>query len=171
MDSSLLDSRVCYPADWSITGAGLSPARKAAVLGCTVVPIEAAAFRYLDDRALLAALDRARLRAVHGEGLMTTPAMVDEPGIDQVALRGAWQCWRDECEGSLSDLAPDEPGRQLYEQVRDGAVRRVFGPSIEQYAADVAEVIRDGLEHGLVRRAFGFDQIRLVLHRRELPDG
>jgi hypothetical protein len=36
---NLLDSRVCYPADWSIAGAGLSPARKAAVLGCTVVPI------------------------------------------------------------------------------------------------------------------------------------
>ena len=26
----LLDSRVCYPADWSIAGAGLAPARKAA---------------------------------------------------------------------------------------------------------------------------------------------
>jgi hypothetical protein len=31
----LLDSRVCYPADWSIAGAGPSPARRAAVLGCT----------------------------------------------------------------------------------------------------------------------------------------
>ena len=31
----LLDSRVCYPADWSIAGAGLSPARKTAVVGCT----------------------------------------------------------------------------------------------------------------------------------------
>jgi hypothetical protein len=35
----LLDSRVCYPADWSIAGAGLSPARKAAAVGCTVVEI------------------------------------------------------------------------------------------------------------------------------------
>ncbi|MGD0947622.1 MAG: hypothetical protein ABSA52_09335 [Candidatus Binatia bacterium] len=33
-----------------------------------VVPIEAAAFRDFDDSALLAALDRARRRAVHGEG-------------------------------------------------------------------------------------------------------
>jgi hypothetical protein len=31
----LLDSRICYPADWSIAGAGLAPARRAAVLGCT----------------------------------------------------------------------------------------------------------------------------------------
>jgi len=30
----LLDRRVCYPADWSIAGAGLPPARRAAVLGC-----------------------------------------------------------------------------------------------------------------------------------------
>ena len=27
----LLDSRVCYPADWSTAGAGLAPARKAAL--------------------------------------------------------------------------------------------------------------------------------------------
>jgi len=33
----LRDSRVCYPADWSIAGAGLSPARKTAAVGCTVV--------------------------------------------------------------------------------------------------------------------------------------
>jgi hypothetical protein len=33
----LHDSRVCYPADWSIAGAGLSPARKTAVVGCTVL--------------------------------------------------------------------------------------------------------------------------------------
>ena len=32
----LLDRRICYPADWSIAGAGLSPARKAAAVGCTV---------------------------------------------------------------------------------------------------------------------------------------
>ncbi len=31
----LFGSRVCYPADWPIAGAGLSPARKAAVIGCT----------------------------------------------------------------------------------------------------------------------------------------
>jgi hypothetical protein len=31
----LLDSRICYPADWSIAGAGPSPARRAAALGCT----------------------------------------------------------------------------------------------------------------------------------------
>jgi hypothetical protein len=36
----LLDSRVCYPADWSIAGAGLSPARKAAAVGCTVVQVD-----------------------------------------------------------------------------------------------------------------------------------
>ena len=42
-----------------------------------VAPIEAAAFRDLDHRALLAALDRARLRAVQGEGLMTAPAPYD----------------------------------------------------------------------------------------------
>jgi hypothetical protein len=41
-----------------------------------VVPIEAAAFSDLDHRALLAALDRARLRAVHVEPLVTAPAMV-----------------------------------------------------------------------------------------------
>ena len=35
-----LGSRVCYPADWSIAGAGLSPARKAAVVGCTIVQVE-----------------------------------------------------------------------------------------------------------------------------------
>ena len=33
----LRHSRVCYPADWSIAGAGLSPARKTAAVGCTVV--------------------------------------------------------------------------------------------------------------------------------------
>src|SRR5262249_51300329 len=33
----LRDGRVCYPADWSIAGAGLSPARKTAAVGCTVV--------------------------------------------------------------------------------------------------------------------------------------
>jgi len=33
----LRDSRVCYRADWSIAGAGLSPARKTAAVGCTVV--------------------------------------------------------------------------------------------------------------------------------------
>jgi len=33
----LLDSRVCYPADWSIAGTGLSPARKAAAVGCTII--------------------------------------------------------------------------------------------------------------------------------------
>jgi hypothetical protein len=32
----LLDSRVCYPADWPTAGAGLAPARKAAVVGCTI---------------------------------------------------------------------------------------------------------------------------------------
>jgi hypothetical protein len=31
----LLGSRACYPADWSIAGAGLAPARKAALIGCT----------------------------------------------------------------------------------------------------------------------------------------
>ena len=31
----LLDSRICYPADWSIAGAGLAPARRTAVIGCT----------------------------------------------------------------------------------------------------------------------------------------
>jgi len=31
----LLDRRICYPADWSIAGAGLSPTRKAAAVGCT----------------------------------------------------------------------------------------------------------------------------------------
>ena len=36
----LLDSRVCYPADWSIAGAGLSPARKAAVVGCTIIYLQ-----------------------------------------------------------------------------------------------------------------------------------
>ena len=33
----LRDSRVCYPADWSIAGAGLSPARKTAAVGCTIM--------------------------------------------------------------------------------------------------------------------------------------
>ena len=32
----LLDSRICYPADWSIAGAGLPPARRAAGVGCTM---------------------------------------------------------------------------------------------------------------------------------------
>ena len=36
----LLDSRVCYPADWLIAGAGLSPARKAAVVGCTIIYLQ-----------------------------------------------------------------------------------------------------------------------------------
>jgi hypothetical protein len=31
----LLDRRTCYPADWSIAGAGLAPARRTAVIGCT----------------------------------------------------------------------------------------------------------------------------------------
>ena len=35
----LRDSRVCYPADWSIAGAGLSPARKTAAVGCTIVVV------------------------------------------------------------------------------------------------------------------------------------
>ena len=36
----LRDSRVCYPADWSIAGAGLSPARKTAAVGCTVMMVK-----------------------------------------------------------------------------------------------------------------------------------
>jgi len=32
----LLDSRICYSADWSIAGAGLPPARRAAGVGCTM---------------------------------------------------------------------------------------------------------------------------------------
>ena len=36
----LLSSQTCYPADWSIAGAGLSPARRAAVVGCTIVQID-----------------------------------------------------------------------------------------------------------------------------------
>ena len=42
----LRDSRVCYPADWSIAGAGLSPARKTAAVGCTVVQDECSAVAY-----------------------------------------------------------------------------------------------------------------------------
>src|SRR5215469_18603091 len=42
----LRDSRVCYPADWSIAGAGLSPARKTAAVGCTVVQDKGSAVPY-----------------------------------------------------------------------------------------------------------------------------
>lgn len=40
-----------------------------------VVPIETAGFGDLDDGALLGDLDRPRLRAIHGERLVTAPAM------------------------------------------------------------------------------------------------
>ena len=45
----LLDSQVCYPADWSIAGAGLSPARKAATVGCTIIELQWKQFGLLPE--------------------------------------------------------------------------------------------------------------------------
>jgi len=70
----LLDSRVCYPADWSIAGAGLSPARKAAVVGCTIIYLQREQARLLPEGhhqggALAHPLERAtRMDAQLGEG-------------------------------------------------------------------------------------------------------
>src|SRR5262249_57492686 len=49
----LRDSRVCYPADWSIAGAGLSPARKTAAVGCTVEQDKGSAVPYHGFRRFL----------------------------------------------------------------------------------------------------------------------
>ena len=70
----LLDSRVCYPADWLIAGAGLSPARKAAVVGCTIIYLQRKQPRLLPEShhqgwALAHSLERAtRMDAQLGEG-------------------------------------------------------------------------------------------------------